>query len=217
MTSILLAVVLLSATLTANDAGAATDSDVESAQFADRFYWALAMAEEVDTGKPPSTHGPLGFAIRLHIPQRNPGTAASATPNAPMLRKSVADYGALSFVAGTLGSDHCLGSSGAAIDPSGKFVFMSGGIGSPGRLCGFVVDPVTGGWTPVPPGGIPVATGTLPGAVAIDPSGRFVYVPGGSSNGTRHRLCDRSRDGHPDAVARLTLRIRRLVSSPRRH
>jgi len=147
MTSILLAVVLLSATLTANDAGAATDSDVESAQFADRFYWALATAEEVDTGKPPSTHGPLGFAIRLHIPQRNPGTAASATPNAPMLRKSVADYGALSFVAGTLGSDHCLGSSGAAIDPSGKFVFMSGGIGSPGRLCGFVVDPVTGGWT----------------------------------------------------------------------
>ncbi|MEP7329686.1 MAG: beta-propeller fold lactonase family protein, partial [Betaproteobacteria bacterium] len=184
MAWILVAFVLLSATLTANDAGAATDGEVVSARVTNRFYWAVIMDEDVDSGAEPSTKGTLKFAINLHRVAEGVGSAASTTAYAATIRKSIPDYGALSPVAGTLGSDYCLGSSGAAVDPSGEFVFMSGGIGSPGRLCGFAVDPVTGAWTPVPAGGIPVATGTLPGAVAIDRSGRFVYVPGGSSNGT---------------------------------
>ena len=57
---------------------------------------------------------------------------------------------------------------------------MSGGFGSPGRMCGFKIDNVTEAWTPVtPPGATPVAVGSNPRAVAIEPSGRFVYVAGG--------------------------------------
>ncbi len=169
---------LLYAALVASGAGAATDSDVTSARLTSQFYWDVAVGTDVDSGMTPSTKGTIGFAVRLHRVAQPVGTHAES------IRKSIADYGALTPIAGTLGSDYCLGSSGAAVDPSGMFVYMSGGIGSPGRLCGFVIDAATGAWSPVPPGGVPVPTGTLPGAVAIDPSGRFVYVPGNGSNGT---------------------------------
>ncbi len=56
---------------------------------------------------------------------------------------------------------------------------MSGGIGLPGRLCGFKIDPVTQAWTPVTPAGAkPAAVGSNPRTVVIEPSGRFVYVAG---------------------------------------
>jgi len=101
------------------------------------------------------------------------GFATKAAPAAPII-KALANYGALSPIPGTKGSDDCLFSLGNALDPSGNFLYMSGGIGS-GRLCGFAIDPVTQAWTPITPTG---AVGTNPRAVAIDPSGRFVYVAG---------------------------------------
>jgi 6-phosphogluconolactonase (cycloisomerase 2 family) len=100
------------------------------------------------------------------------------------MKKAHANYGALVSIAGTEASDDCGGSSGIALDPSGKFAYMSGGYGLPGRMCGFAINPETKAWTPVtPPGAQPAAVGTNPRAVAIEPSGRFVYVAG-DSDGT---------------------------------
>jgi 6-phosphogluconolactonase len=128
-------------------------------------------AHDAKSGTSPVEKGPSQHSIRSH----------STTPSAT---KTPANYGALTPVPGTVGSDYCIGSTGISEDPSGKFVFMSGGIGSPGRLCGFVIDPVTQAWTAVtPPGVAPVAVGNIPRAVAIEPSGRFVYVAG-DFNGT---------------------------------
>ncbi|MEO8508592.1 MAG: beta-propeller fold lactonase family protein [Betaproteobacteria bacterium] len=131
-----------------------------------------------DHSKPaPIVYRGLAYEIIIGV---KPLEQRSSGPSAQPAPKSFANYGALTNIAGTEGSDHCLGSLGGALDPSGKFVYMSGGFGSPGRLCAFAVDPVTKAWTPVTlAGGIPAATGTNPGGVAIEPSGRFVYVAGG--------------------------------------
>jgi 6-phosphogluconolactonase len=103
---------------------------------------------------------------------------------AGQMNKAHANYGALAPIAGTEAADDCGGSSGIALDPSGQFAYVSGGFGLPGRLCGFMIDPVTQAWTPVtPPGAKPAAVGTNPRTVAIEPSGRFVYVAG-DLNGT---------------------------------
>ncbi len=89
------------------------------------------------------------------------------------------NYGALTFVSGGAEGGYCAGSSGVALDPSGKFAYMSGGFGLPGRLCGFAIDPVTQALTPItPPGATPVAAPSNPRAVAIEPSGQFMYVAG---------------------------------------
>ena len=105
--------------------------------------------------------------------------AGPAARPAPPIAKALANYGALSPIPGTTISDDCRFSLGNARDPSGKFVYMSGGIGLPGRLCGYAIDPVTQAWTPVTPAGAkPAAVGSNPRAVAIEPSGRFVYVAG---------------------------------------
>ena len=96
--------------------------------------------------------------------------------------KSIPDYGALTPVAGTRNSDFCFASLGLAIDPSEEFVYFSGGIGSPGKLCGFKRDPVTGAFAAIP--GTPADVGSNPRAVAIDPSARFLYVAGNVSGAT---------------------------------
>ncbi len=107
------------------------------------------------------------------------------TPPSKRITESIANYGALALIPGTTGSEDCLFSLGNALAPSGKFVYMSGGIGLPGRLCGFAIDPNTLAWTPVtPPGAKPAAVGSNPRAVAIEPSGRFVYVAGDGGDGT---------------------------------
>ena len=102
-----------------------------------------------------------------------------ATPPAPatamgnLVPKAVANYGALTPIASPSNSA-CAHSDGVAFHPSGRYVYLSGGIGSPGALCGYSIDPVTRVFAPI--AGMPVATGALPKAVAIDPSGRYVYV-----------------------------------------
>ena len=140
----------------------------------------LVTKREVKSQDPNAGDFILGYVIAVGFASF---PYAPAGPDRPVA-KSLPNHGALAPIPGTLGSSHCLGSAGIAVDPSGKFIYMSGGIGSPGRLCGFVIDPVTQAWTPVEPAGAtPNATGTLPSAVAIDPSGRFMYVPGGSIGG----------------------------------
>ena len=107
-----------------------------------------------------------------------PTSQPSANSNRPHA-KAAPNYGSISPVQVSARADYCIGSSGVALDPSGKHVYMSGGFGLPGRMCGFVIDPVTQAWTPVTtPGATPVAVGSNPRVVAIEPSGRFVYVAG---------------------------------------
>jgi 6-phosphogluconolactonase len=74
-----------------------------------------------------------------------------------------------------------LNPTAAATDPSGTFLYVANGnaFGTPGgnTVSGFVIDAATGGLTPV--AGSPFATATLSTALAVDPSGKFVYVANG--------------------------------------
>ena len=61
--------------------------------------------------------------------------------------------------------------------PSGKFVYVSAGgnvpVGS-GYVFGFSIDAATGALTPL--AGSPFVAGNAPSSVAVDPSGRYLYV-----------------------------------------
>ena len=137
----------------------------------------LLMGEDVDSALPEKEQSErLAATGALGI---EPPQPISSAPFARSTANALASHGVLVRIAGTAGSGYCVGSSGVALDPSGKFAYMSGGIGLPGRMCGFKIDLVTQAWTPVtPPGATPVAVGSNPRGVAIEPSGRFVYVAG---------------------------------------
>jgi 6-phosphogluconolactonase (cycloisomerase 2 family) len=68
-----------------------------------------------------------------------------------------------------------------AVDPSGTYLFVANanGMSTPGEsnVAAFAIDASTGVLTPVP--GSPFATDTLSMSIAIDPSGKFVYVANG--------------------------------------
>ena len=113
------------------------------------------------------------MALKIAAPPPNPAREAAVHP------KAIADYGALTPVPDTRNSDFCFASLGLAIDPSEEFVYFSGGLGSPGKLCGFRRDPATGAFGAIP--GTPANVGSNPRAVAIDPSARFLYVAGNAS------------------------------------
>jgi 6-phosphogluconolactonase (cycloisomerase 2 family) len=91
-----------------------------------------------------------------------------------------ATTGALSTMAGSPFAAG-LNPTAAASDPSGTFLYVANGnaFGTPGgnTVSAFVIDAATGGLTPVP--GSPFATATLSTAIAVDPSGKFVYVANG--------------------------------------
>jgi len=74
-----------------------------------------------------------------------------------------------------------LNPAGVSIDPSGTFLFVANAnaFGTPGanNVSVFRIDASTGALTPVP--GSPFATDTLSLSVAVDPSGKFVYVANG--------------------------------------
>lgn len=108
---------------------------------------------------------------------------------APPLPKSSADYGTLTPMAGALHAADCAHSNGVTIDATGTFIYFSGGIGSPGKLCGYTIDPATLAFTPIP--GTPIATGATPKDVVIEPSGRFLYVVSGSSRSVVGYVIDR--------------------------
>lgn len=70
-----------------------------------------------------------------------------------------------------------------AIDPAGKFLYVA--ISDPGTdtsttVDGFLIDPSTGALTKMPTSPFQVAT--TPDSIAIDPSGRFLYVSCSNSN-----------------------------------
>jgi 6-phosphogluconolactonase (cycloisomerase 2 family) len=140
-------------------------------------YDLLLMGKAIDSSLPGEEQTErLALTGGLGIESPQP---ISSAPFARSTANTLASHGVLVRIAGTAGSAYCDGSSGVALDPSGKFAYMSGGIGLPGRLCGFKIDLVTLAWTPVtPPGATPVAVGSNPRGVAIEPSGRFVYVAG---------------------------------------
>lgn len=68
-----------------------------------------------------------------------------------------------------------------AIDPSGKFVYVANDdYPLPGNVLGYTINSSTGALTPIP--GSPFTAGAEPVSVAVDPSGRFVYVANNLSN-----------------------------------
>ncbi|MEO8754870.1 MAG: beta-propeller fold lactonase family protein [Casimicrobiaceae bacterium] len=92
----------------------------------------------------------------------------------------------------------CLASAGAVYHPNGRFLYFSAGTGSPGKLCGYTIDPVTGESALI--AGTPAATASIPGGVAIDPSGRFLFSVGGST-GTVSVFAIDGTTGKPTPVA----------------
>lgn len=69
------------------------------------------------------------------------------------------------------------------VEPSGKFLYVlnigSGGSSGPGNVSAFVIDGVSGALSPVP--GSPFPVGTQLHSMTVDPSGKFLYVAGGTS------------------------------------
>ncbi|MBV9265924.1 MAG: beta-propeller fold lactonase family protein [Acidobacteriaceae bacterium] len=68
-----------------------------------------------------------------------------------------------------------------AVDPRGRFVYAANATSSgpaTGSVSAYTIDRDTGGLTAV--AGSPFATGVFPDFVAVDPSGRFVYVANGA-------------------------------------
>jgi hypothetical protein len=171
-----LAIAAIWTTLGSAPGALAAGVNFDDAQLAITDHWLtwhslMVFSFDNDSGKPLSPSDDLAFAIIQGL--------APKTEAASSITKSLANYGGISPIPGTKGSDDCRFSLGNALHPSGKFVYLSGGIGSPGRLCGFAIDTVTQAWTPItPPGAKPAAVGTNPRAVVIEPSGRFVYVAG---------------------------------------
>lgn len=76
--------------------------------------------------------------------------------------------------AGGGGSDHS--SSGIAIDPTSKFAYMLENYNSPqkNKAFGYAIDAATGALAPVP--GSPFEVGGDVRGVALDPTGKYVYV-----------------------------------------
>jgi 6-phosphogluconolactonase len=73
------------------------------------------------------------------------------------------------------------GPGGIAIDPNGKFLYVTRANAS--DVAGFSIDPATGSLTPIAGSTVPV--GSFPGQATVDFSGKFLYVSNyGDSQGT---------------------------------
>jgi 6-phosphogluconolactonase len=69
------------------------------------------------------------------------------------------------------------GANSVTVDPSGQFVYVASGfsVEGSGNISAFTINPSTGALTAV--AGSPFSSGVNgPGAVAVDPSGRFAFV-----------------------------------------
>ncbi len=68
-----------------------------------------------------------------------------------------------------------------AIDPTGKFAYVANaGVSSSGNVSAYTINASSGALTQVK--GSPFAAGTSPSGVAIDPTGKFAYVPNSGDN-----------------------------------
>ena len=83
------------------------------------------------------------------------------------------------------------GASGLVVDGSERFLYVANPSASnlplqsnTGNISGFNIDSLTGALTPIPGSPFTAAAGNTPSALAVDPSGRFVYAvtPGSSSS-----------------------------------
>jgi 6-phosphogluconolactonase (cycloisomerase 2 family) len=84
-----------------------------------------------------------------------------------------AETGALNTLSGSafVAADDSTGF--AAIDPLGRFVYATNSAAN-GTVSGFTIDRDNGALTPVPKS--PLATPPFPGALAVDPRGKYLYV-----------------------------------------
>jgi uncharacterized protein (TIGR03437 family) len=89
-----------------------------------------------------------------------------------------AGSGALTPIAGSPFPDAGLGPFGAAVDPTGKFLYVSNVLS--GSVSAYTINANSGALTAVT--GSPFPAGSQPEAVAVDPSGKFLYVANYFSN-----------------------------------
>jgi len=99
--------------------------------------------------------------------------------------------GALALVPGAPVSSGA-GAFGLAVDTSERFLYVANPsalnplpfASTIGNISGFNIDPVTGALTPMPGSPFTATAGSGPTAIAVDPSGRFVYAvtPGSTSS-----------------------------------
>ena len=89
-----------------------------------------------------------------------------------------AGSGALTPIAGSPFQDAGLGPFGAAVDPTGKFLYVSNVLS--GSVSAYTINANSGALTAVT--GSPFPAGSQPEAVAVDPSGKFLYVANYFSN-----------------------------------
>ncbi len=81
------------------------------------------------------------------------------------------------------GSPFYTGKSGptsVAVDPAGRFLYVTNQNARDNDVAGFSIDCDSGRLTPAP--GSPFAAGSGPSSIAIDPSGRYAYVSNSGSN-----------------------------------
>ncbi len=79
------------------------------------------------------------------------------------------------------------GPTSVAVDPAGRFLYVTNQYAQDNDIAGFHIDRDTGKLTQAP--GSPFAAGSGPASIAIDPSGRFAYVANlGSNNVSAYRI-----------------------------
>jgi 6-phosphogluconolactonase len=81
------------------------------------------------------------------------------------------------------GSPYQGGANGISVDPSGRFAFVAGGGDATANVLAYTIDHTTGALTAVAgsPFTVPMQAGSSV-AVAVDPSGNFLYSAGFGSN-----------------------------------
>jgi 6-phosphogluconolactonase len=131
----------------------------------------------------PFTTGPQPVAVAVHPTGKfvyvpNSSQCPSCPPGSISAYSVDATSGPLTPIPGSPFPDAGLGPSGAAVDPTGKFLYVSNVSG--GSVSAYTINAASGALTVVP--GSPFAAGNQPQAVAVDPSGKFLYVANSFSN-----------------------------------
>jgi DNA-binding beta-propeller fold protein YncE len=105
-------------------------------------------------------------------------TGAAGVPFSVAIYTIDATTGALTSI-GTIAAGPV--PTSVAVDPAGKFVYVATANatpGSAGSLSMYAINATTGALTSTGT----IAAGTYPGFVAVDPAGKFAYVPNSGSN-----------------------------------
>jgi uncharacterized protein (TIGR03437 family) len=102
----------------------------------------------------------------------NNSECVTCPPGAVSAYSVNASSGALTAIPGSPFPDTGIGAVGAAVDPTGKFLFVSNYVS--GNVSAYTINAGSGALTAVP--GSPFGFVTRPQALAVDPSGKFLYV-----------------------------------------